>query len=270
MKKLVLVLMLCAAFSAAPLWAASAPQTQKVAGTVTANVGVTGGLALDATLTGRFPVAFASADDIAAKTATFLHGGLMGWDNAGSNWDRVFVTSNALNVSVQNAALAVTGTFWQAIQPVSNAGTFAVQAAQSGTWTVQPGNTANTTPWIVQVVPGATNGAPSCNLQSAATTNATNCKASDGTLQGYELINTTATLVFLRLYNLAAAPTCSSATGFVRSIPIPSSVNGAGVVRDMNVGEAFGTGIGFCLTGGGTPTDNTNAVTGVYLSILYK
>jgi hypothetical protein len=31
---------------------------------------------------------------------------------------------------------------------VTNAGTFAVQAAQSGTWTVQPGNTANTTPWL--------------------------------------------------------------------------------------------------------------------------
>lgn len=32
---------------------------------------------------------------------------------------------------------------------VDNAGTFAVQAAQSGTWTVQPGNTANTTAWLV-------------------------------------------------------------------------------------------------------------------------
>src|SRR3990167_4736631 len=31
---------------------------------------------------------------------------------------------------------------------VDNGGTFAVQAAQSGTWTVQPGNTANTTPWL--------------------------------------------------------------------------------------------------------------------------
>lgn len=31
----------------------------------------------------------------------------------------------------------------------TNAGTFAVQAAQSGTWTVQPGNTANTTAWLV-------------------------------------------------------------------------------------------------------------------------
>jgi hypothetical protein len=33
--------------------------------------------------------------------------------------------------------------------PVTNTGTFAVQAAQSGTWTVQPGNTANTTAWLV-------------------------------------------------------------------------------------------------------------------------
>lgn len=32
---------------------------------------------------------------------------------------------------------------------VDNGGTFAVQAAQSGTWTVQPGNTANTTAWKV-------------------------------------------------------------------------------------------------------------------------
>lgn len=55
--------------------------------------------------------------------------------------------------------LPVSGTFFQATQPVSlasvpshavtNAGTFAVQAAQSGTFTVQPGNTANSTAWLV-------------------------------------------------------------------------------------------------------------------------
>ena len=57
------------------------------------------------------------------------------------------------NVTVDNASIAVTGTFWQATQPVSlasvpshavtNAGTFAVQAAQSGTWTVDLGATDN-------------------------------------------------------------------------------------------------------------------------------
>lgn len=41
--------------------------------------------------------------------------------------------------------VGVTGTFWQATQPVSGT----VAATQSGTWTVQPGNTANTTAWKV-------------------------------------------------------------------------------------------------------------------------
>ena len=41
--------------------------------------------------------------------------------------------------------VAVTGTFWQATQPVSGT----VTANQGGTWTLQPGNTANTTAWLV-------------------------------------------------------------------------------------------------------------------------
>jgi hypothetical protein len=87
------------------------------------------------------------------------------------------------DVTINNASLAVTGTFWQATQPVSgtlaatqsgtwNVGTVTtvtgitnvvhvddnsgsltvdgtVAATQSGTWTVQPGNTANTTAWKV-------------------------------------------------------------------------------------------------------------------------
>ena len=38
------------------------------------------------TLAALFPNAFASADNVAAQTATFMHGGMMVWD--GSNWDR--------------------------------------------------------------------------------------------------------------------------------------------------------------------------------------
>ena len=81
----------------------------------------------DATFTGRFPAAFASADAIASQTATFMHGGLMGWN--GTGWDRLQVDgSKNLKVAIQNASIAVTGTFWQATQPVSgtvtaNAGT---------------------------------------------------------------------------------------------------------------------------------------------------
>lgn len=136
--------------------------------------------------------------------------------------------------------------------------------------TVQPGNTANSTPWLVTNTPSASGGASRCVLISAASTNATNCKNAAGTIYGFRFVNTTATLYYLRLYNLSASPTCSSATGFIESIPIPANASGAGVVAMEEVGEAYSTGIGFCFTGGSSSTDNTNAATGVFGSILYK
>ena len=71
-------------------------------------------------------------------------------------------TSGNLRITVTNASIAVTGTFWQATQPVS----------QSGTWTVQPGNTANTTPWLTTISNGgisaSTRGGSSSALSSDA------------------------------------------------------------------------------------------------------
>ena len=49
------------------------------------------------------------------------------------------------------ATQPVSGTFFQATQPVSGT----VSATQSGTWTVQPGNTANTTAWLTTGTGGA-------------------------------------------------------------------------------------------------------------------
>ena len=71
------------------------------------------------TLNGKFPAAFVSADNITAQTATAIHGLLFAWDAGGGNWDRLVTTSGALHVNVQNASVAVTGTFWQATQPIS-------------------------------------------------------------------------------------------------------------------------------------------------------
>lgn len=115
-----------------------------------------------------------------------------------------------------------------------------------------------------------TNAASTCYLTSAATTNATNCKGAAGNVIGVYVTNTTTTNYFLRLYNLSSAPTCSSSTGFVETIPaLGAAANGGGISRPQ-VLQAFSTGIGFCLTGGGSSTDNTNAATGVYITILYK
>ena len=63
-------------------------------------------------------------------------------DAAGNGRGANVNASNQLSVSVDNTVAV-------ASHNVTNAGTFAVQAAQSGTWTVQPGNTANTTAWLV-------------------------------------------------------------------------------------------------------------------------
>ena len=108
---------------------------------------------------------------------------------------------------------------------------------------------------------------------ATASTNATNVKNAAGTLYGLSLSNTTTMVYYLRLYNLASDPTCSSATGYVESIPIPpAAASGQVGGREMsfNIGKAFTTGIGWCITGGPSSTDNTNAAVGVFVSGLYK
>lgn len=99
-------------------------------------------------------------------------------------------------------------------------------------------------------------------LTSAASTNSTNIKASAGRISAVHVVNTTGTTYYLRWYNLSAAPTCSSATGFVGTIPLLAT-SSAG--RSLTVGIGFSTGIGYCVTGGGSSTDNTNAATGIYI-----
>jgi hypothetical protein len=234
------------------------------------------------------------------------------------------------------------------------AGTLAV--TQSGTWTVQPGNTANTTPWLTKISDGtnspaikaastaaiasdpaltvaispnntvaatqsgtwsvrptdgtntitvkaastpaaagdtsevvalspnsngvtllsaATGGATQFHINggtTSASTNSTLVSTGAHTLYSIYAVNATAgSIAYLRLYDTAVAPTCSSATGASWSIPIPYSATGAGVVLNLGaVGMLFANGLGFCVTGGGTDTDNTNALTVAYIGGLYK
>jgi hypothetical protein len=129
--------------------------------------------------------------------------------------------------------------------------------------------------WAQQsVTPGTTpntaNTAQRCTLVSAASNNATNCKGSAGNVYGFRFVNTTGTIYYLRMYNTSSSPTCSSATGFIETIPIPASTGGAGLVAIEPMGEGYSTGISFCLTGGSSSTDNTNAATGVFGTILYQ
>lgn len=108
--------------------------TQPVSGTVTANIGTTNGLALDASVTG-LQVAQGS-------TTSGQKGGLtLGAVTTGAP---TYTTAQTSPLSLTTTGgLRVDGS--AVTQPVSGT----VAATQSGTWTVQPGNTANTTAWLV-------------------------------------------------------------------------------------------------------------------------
>jgi hypothetical protein len=100
------------------------------------------------------PVSLASVPSHAVTLAsTTITGTVAVTDNAGSlTVDAPVATPVYVRLSDGAAAISTLPVSLASVpsHAVTNAGTFAVQAAQSGTWTVQPGNTANTTPWLVK------------------------------------------------------------------------------------------------------------------------
>ena len=97
-------------------------------------------------------------------------------------------------------------------------------------------------------------------LASAASNNATNVKNAAGTLYTVTVTQSTTTAMELKLYNTSSSPTCSSATGLVDIIPIPSNAISPGYHLPYPVGRAFSTGISFCLVAfGGLPLAQTTA-----------
>jgi hypothetical protein len=139
--------------------------TQPISGTITANAG-TGTFAISAASLPLPTGAATSANltTLGTQTTEINDGTHSGTIKAAST--AAVATDTALVVAVSpNNSVAVTGTFYQATQPVSGTitanagtGTFTVSgtvaATESGTWTVQPGNTPNTTPWLSTINQG--------------------------------------------------------------------------------------------------------------------
>jgi hypothetical protein len=150
-------------------------------------------------------------------------------------------------------------------------GTWNVNAVQSGTWTVQPGNTANTTPWLVTAVPPTTQADTLMHSAVLAnSTNATNVKNGAGTLFNVSVANNSGTVAYLKLYNSASAPTCGSGTPVARYI-IPASTAGAGSNIDIAVGAEYTSGIGYCVTTGIADADTAAVAANAYIvNIVYK
>lgn len=161
----------------------------------------------------------------------------------------------------------VTGTGSQRVTIASDNTAFSVNAVESGTWTVQPGNTANTTPWLTTQTPATSGGLTISRTLAAASTNATSVKGSAGQVFGWFIYNASASAKFLKLYNTASAPTAGSGTP-VMTIPIPAT---SAANCEFANGIAFGTGIGFTMTGAVADNDTTAlAANDLILNLLYK
>lgn len=108
---------------------------------------------------------------------------------------------------------------------------------------------------------------------TTASTNSNNIKNTPGVLCDLTPVNTTTTTYYLRLYDAALAPNCTSAVGVKHVFPVPpaAATGGAGgFVREVTYGEWYVNGIGFCVTGGGGDSDSTNAGTGIFIEASFR
>lgn len=123
----------------------------------------------------------------------------------------------------------------------------------------------------VSIVASTVGGCSTLHTVVASGTNATNVKASAGTLKGVQVYNNSANIAYLKFYNTAGTPTAGSGTP-VKVVIIPASTAGAGAVVGIPPeGITFATGIGFTVTGGIADNDSTSVAASAFLiEIDYK
>lgn len=117
----------------------------------------------------------------------------------------------------------------------------------------------------VGVIPRTTGGYTTFHLVSAATTNATNIKASAGQLFGWYIYNSNAAARKLALHNTSGTPTAGAGIFFSLVIP-PSS--GANVFSATGI--AFSSGIGITTVTGLADSDATGvAANDLIINLFY-
>lgn len=176
---------------------------------------------------------------------------------------------NGVAVTMGNG---VAGTGVQRVAIASDNTAFTVNAAQSGTWTVQPGNTANTTPWLTTDTPATSGGLSfSAVASSAASNNKTQAKSSAGQLYAICATNISASARYLKIFNNTSAGVTMGTTACDFQFVIPGATTGSGFVLNIDKGIAMGTGITYAITGAIGTTDNTSIGAGeVSVLIGYK
>lgn len=240
----------------------TACNTGSIAGTVTCNAGTnlnTSSLATETTLGTRL-----SESDFDSKVGSLTESAPAS-DTA----------SSGLNGRLQRIAQRITSLIALVPTALTGSGNFkvslqesnAVQAcSQSGTWTVQPGNTPNTSPWLVTLSPATSGGFSVASLVSGASTNATNIKASAGQVFGWYIRNRSAGDRKVMFHNTAGTPTAGSSTFFPIDLPAGSAANAFN-----DTGIPFSSGIAITTVTGAANSDNAAvSANDLIITIFYK
>lgn len=138
-------------------------------------------------------------------------------------------TTNGSSLShVGSTAVAtgngVVGTGVQRVAIASDNTAFSVNAVQSGTWTVQPGNTANTTAWLFQNARAATSSVTSVASSATSVT----LLASNSARKGATVFNDSTAILYLKFGATASATsyTVQIAAGGYYEFPGPTVYSG--------------------------------------------
>jgi hypothetical protein len=115
-------------------------------------------------------------------------------------------------------------------------------------------------------------GATPYHFISTASTNSTLVSTGAHTLYAFSATGLNTTVGYVRVYDTASAPTCSSATGASYTFGV---IGSATVLGGQNFpipaqGILITNGLAFCVTGGSADTDNTPAPAGVIINAAYK
>jgi len=186
-------------------------------------------------------------------------------------------TWNPMQVVKVNTAEAVTSHSTANAQQAYEAGCLAVAKVRvrltgftsAGTHLVGIGGdsvSVEPSPTVQQALGGS-----KISLTTAASTNASNQKASAGNLLELTAYNPTATAAYLKLYNKATAPTVGTDVP-VLTVPLPVTAPGTPPVA-LNfgqIGKRFSAGIGIAVTAAAVATDTGVTVAGIQIDGTYN
>ena len=217
---------------------------------VDANIKQVGGSAIaegQTTMSQSLPVVLPSDQTVATSVADGAN------TTIGAKTDAKSASTDATSVTVMQVLKEISAMVQAPpSQAVTNAGTFATQAAESGTWIV----TAN-----LQPVTSGGSSTASANITNSATA----VDASPGQIYGWYFYNSNSTVCYVQIFDLATGSVSLGSTSPKMSLGIPA--NGGSNVAFPN-GIVFATAISWAATT--TRTGSTACTNGVDANAIYK